>query len=223
MRLLDPEICKHFSKIFSPYLTAADEGLSGTRASNRVQFQRMIMDCEDGKIDYILTKSISRFARNTMEFLQYVRKLRDLGVNIYFDDRKLDTGNMASELLLTVYASTAQEESHSISENMKWGMRKRFQAGIPKWSKTYGFFKSDDGEYRIEPEQAKGVRRIFELCIQGLSLPKISQRLEEEGIPAMNGGKWWPKGLATVLHNEKYVGDVLIAARQEQCDRCSKL
>ena len=112
--------------------------------------------------------------------------------------------------MLLRFSGVAQEESHSISENMKWGIRKRFQAGKPKWTLTYGFIKDEDGEYRINDEQAKGVRRIFELCIEGCSLPEIVRILERENIPAMNGGKWWPKSLATVLHNEKYVGDVMM-------------
>ncbi|MEG1571253.1 MAG: recombinase family protein [Clostridia bacterium] len=187
-----------------------DEGLSGTRTANRVQFQKMIADCEAGKIDYIVTKSISRFARNTMECLQYVRRLKDLGIYVYFDENHFDTGSSSSEMLLSILAAVAQEESHSISENMKWGFRKRFQAGHPKWTLTYGFVKGEDGQYRINEEQAKGARRIFELYVSGTSLLEISRILQKENIPAMNGGKWWPKSLATVLHNEKYMGDVMM-------------
>ncbi len=188
----------------------ADQGLTGTNASRRVEFQRMIADCEAGKIDYIITKSISRFARNTMDCLQYVRRLKDMGIYVYFDENHLDTGSSSSEMLLSILAAVAQEESHNISENMKWGIRKRFQAGKPKWVNTYGFIKGKDGEYHINEEQAKGVRRIFELYVSGHSLPEIVRILEKENIPAMNGGRWWPKSLATVLHNEKYVGDVMM-------------
>jgi site-specific DNA recombinase len=188
----------------------ADQGLTGTNASRRVEFQRMIADCEAGRIDYIITKSISRFARNTIDCLQYVRRLKDIGIFVYFDENHLDTGSGSSEMLLSILAAVAQEESHSISENMKWGIRKRFQAGKPKWVKTYGFIKGEDGEYHINEEQAKGVRRIFELYVSGRSLPEIVRILEMENIPAMKGGKWWPKSLATVLHNEKYIGDVMM-------------
>lgn len=188
----------------------ADQGLTGTNASRRVEFQRMIADCEAGKIDYIITKSISRFARNTMDCLQYVRRLKDMGIFVYFDENHFDTGSTSSEMLLSILAAVAQEESHSISENMKWGIRKRFQAGKPKWVVTYGFVKDENGAYQINEEQAKGVKRIFELYVSGRSLPEIVRMLEKENIPAMNGGKWWPKSLATVLHNEKYVGDVMM-------------
>jgi DNA invertase Pin-like site-specific DNA recombinase len=188
----------------------ADEGLSGTRAANRVQFQQMIADCEAGKISLILTKSISRFARNTTDCLLYVRKLKDLGIYVYFDENHFDTGSTSSEMLLAILAAVAQEESHSISENMKIGMRMRFKAGKPKWVNTYGFEKGEDGNYHIHEEQAKGVRRIFELYVSGRSLPQIVAQLEKENIPAMNGGKWWTKSVSTVLHNEKYVGDVLM-------------
>lgn len=167
----------------------------------------MIADCEAGKIDYILTKSISRFARNTVDCVSYVRKLREIGVYVFFERERLDTAVATSELILTVLAAVAQEESHSISENEKWAHRKRFQSGIPKWVKTYGFHKVDD-EWVINEEQATGVRRIFELYNRGKSLPEIARILEREGIPSMEGGRWWPKTLATVLHNEKYMGDV---------------
>jgi DNA invertase Pin-like site-specific DNA recombinase len=188
----------------------ADEGLSGTRAANRVQFQRMIEDCEAGRINLILTKSISRFARNTADCLLYVRKLKDLGIYVYFDENHFDTSSTSSEMLLTILAAVAQEESHSISENLKIGMRMRFKAGKPKWVNTYGFVKGEDGNYQIREEQAKGVRRIFELYVSGRSLPQIVAQMEKENIPEMNGGKWWTKSVATVLHNEKYVGDVLM-------------
>lgn len=187
-----------------------DDGITGTSIKNRVQFKRMIADCEAGRIDYILTKSISRFARNTQDCLNYIKHLKELGVLIYFDDIHLDTGSASSEMLITILAAVAQEESRSLSENMKIGMRMRFKAGKPKWVATYGFVKGEDGKYHINKEQAKGVRRIFELYASGRSLPQIVTQLETEGIPAMHGGKWWPKSLATVLHNEKYIGDVMM-------------
>ena len=188
----------------------ADEGITGTSTKNRLQFQQMIADCEAGKIDYILTKSISRFARNTMDCLNYIRKLKEMGIFIYFDENHFDTGSSSSEMMITILAAVAQEESRSISENMKLGMRMRFKAGKPKWVNTYGFEKGENGEYKINEEQAKGVRRIFELYVSGYSLPKVIAQLEKEGIPSMNNGKWWPKSLATVLHNEKYIGDVMM-------------
>lgn len=161
-------------------------------------------------IDYIITKSISRFARNTLECLQYVRKLKEMNIFIFFEKEKIDSANAASEMLLSILAAVAQEESRSISENLKWGYRKRFEIGEPKWVTTYGFQKIEGREYIIHEEQAKGVKRIFELYEAGNSLPDICCILEREQIPAMCGGKWWPKSLAAVLHNEKYVGDVMM-------------
>ncbi|MEA4974088.1 MAG: recombinase family protein [Candidatus Metalachnospira sp.] len=187
----------------------ADEGLSGTSTERRVEFQRMISDCEAGKIDYIITKSISRFARNTIDCLKYVRQLKDKGVYIIFDENNIDTASSSSEMLLSILAAVAQEESRSISENLKWSVRKRFAAGIPKWSPTYGYI-NEDGEYLINEEQAVGVRRIFELYTSGKTLLEIVQILTDEEIPTMQGTNWWPKSLTEVLRNEKYVGDVLM-------------
>ena len=187
-----------------------DDGISGTSTKDRVQFMQMIADCEAGKIDYILTKSISRFARNTQDCLNYIKKLKDLGVFIYFDDIHQDTESASSEMLITILAAFAQEESRSISENLKLGMRMRFKAGKPNWTATYGFLKRENGEYLINQEQAKGVKRIFELYASGYSLSQIVMQLEKEGIPSMRGGKWWPRSVSTVLHNEKYIGDVMM-------------
>jgi len=188
----------------------ADEGLSGTTAEKRVEFQRMIADCEAGKIDYIVTKSISRFARNTMDCLQYVRRLKELGVNVLFDENNLDTAGSSSEMLLSILAAVAQEESHSISENMKWGMRKRFAEGRPKWSRTFGYVKDADGNFQINEKEAVVVRRIFRMYAEGCSLPRIVGILNTEGIPSASGGRWWTKTVAEVLHNEKHVGDVVM-------------
>jgi DNA invertase Pin-like site-specific DNA recombinase len=188
----------------------ADEGLSGTRAANRIQFQRMIEDCEAGKINLILTKSISRFARNTTDCLLYVRKLKDLGIYVYFDENHFDTSSTSSEMLLTILAAVAQEESHSISENLKIGMRMRFKAGKPKWVNVYGYMKGKNDEYLINEEQARGVRRMFELCVAGYSLPQIAATLDAENIPTKYGGCWRTKSLSAMLHNEKYVGDVMM-------------
>lgn len=187
-----------------------DDGISATSTTKRVQFRQMIADCEAGKIDLILTKSISRFARNARDCLNYIKRLKEMGVFIYFDDIHLDTGSSSSDMIITILAAVAQEESRSLSENMKLGMRMRFKAGKPKWVATYGFTKGENGGYVINEEQAKGVKRIFDLYASGRSLPQIAQTLECEGIPATNGGGWYPKSLATILHNEKYIGDVMM-------------
>ncbi len=190
------------------YSVYAEEGKSGTQAEKRPEFQRMIADCKAGKINYILTKSISRFARNTMECLKYVRELKDIGVFIYFDKERIDSANSASEMLLSVLAAVAQEESRSISENVKWGMRKRFQEGRPKWTNTYGYEKNERGEYQINEEQAEVVRFIFDRYANGASLPEIVKALNDDGIPTYYRNKWWPKSVAEILKNEKYIGDV---------------
>lgn len=187
-----------------------DEGLSATRAESRPEFMRMIRDAQAGKFDYLITKSVSRFARNCKECLTYVDILKERGVYVLFDENKLDTGNPTSSLVLSIMAAIAQEESRSFSERMKSGMRMRMQMGIPKWSATYGYTRDKKGEIHIVEEQAQAVRRIFELYTKGSTLPQIVQKLTEEGIQTMTGKQWWPKIVAGILHNEKYVGDVMM-------------
>ena len=143
----------------------ADEGVTGTSAEKRPQFMKMIRDCDDGKVDLIITKSISRFARNIVECLTYVRHLNGIGVNIVFESSRIDTRQKYSEMLLTVLAAFAQEESRSISENTIWGIRKRFEEGVAKWTHLYGYEKKGDVEYIIVPEQAKIVRKIFNMYL----------------------------------------------------------
>lgn len=192
----------------------ADKGLTGTTASGRVEFQRLIKDATEGKIDYIMAKSISRFARNTVDALSYTRKLKDMGVGVYFEEQNLDTLSATSEIFLTIHAAFAQEESHSFSENMKRGMRNRFALGIPKWSETYGY-RQKEGEWYIHEEEAEVVREIFRLYVDGWSLPMIRAELERREIKPPKGCKqengedvWWDHSLATILHSEKYIGDV---------------
>jgi DNA invertase Pin-like site-specific DNA recombinase len=189
----------------------ADKGISGTSILNRVEFQKMIQDAEQGKIDYILAKSTSRFARNTMDTLYYTRHLKEKGVGVYFEEQKIDTKNATSEILLTIHAAFAQEESHSISENVKIGVRKRFAMGIPKWSTTYGYRRIEGDSWGIDKKEAAIVQRIFNYYLQGKSLPMIAAILEKENIPGPGLQKtkqWYAHSLATILHNEKYVGDV---------------
>jgi len=187
--------------------TFADEGLTGTN-TRRPEFLRMLADCEVGKLDYIVTKSISRFARNTVDTLQYVRGLREKGVHVYFERERLDTATIASELILTVLAAVAQEESHSISENQKWAYRKRFQAGIASWTNLYGFRKGKQGKHVVFEEEAMVVRRVFSLYASGSSLPQICRALEQDGIRTARGNKWYPTTISDMLHNERYVGDM---------------
>lgn len=186
-----------------------DKGISGTSAERRVAFKQMIEDAKAGKIDYIIAKSTSRFARNTVDTLKYTRMLKEMGVGVYFEEQKIDTSSIASEMLLTIHAAFAQEESHSLSENLKKGYRSRFAMGIPKWSATYGYKKLDDGTWVPDEEKAQVVRRIFNMYLNGFNLPEIVEALTKDGVPGPGNKKtWFAHSLSTILHNEKYIGDV---------------
>ena len=154
-----------------------DEGITGTSTKRREGFQKMIAACEAGQIDYIITKSISRFARNTTDCLNYVRKLQAIGVQLYFEKESIDTGNSYSEMLLTIMAAFAQEESRSISENVKWGMRKRFEAGQELPMPIYGYKHTKEKMYVIIPEEAEIVREIFTRYVHGETVNEISKDL----------------------------------------------
>ena len=187
----------------------ADEGISGTSVKKRKEFLRMMEDCEAGKVDYIMAKSISRFARNTVECLSYVRRLQSIGVQLYFEKEGLDTATSVSELILTVMAAFAQEESRSISENLKWGIRKRFESGESRWTKTYGYRKTKDGEIVIEPDEAAIVRMIFKMYQYGIPMTDILDELTFIQAPSARGKQTWNKtALKYLLENEKYIGDM---------------
>ena len=187
----------------------ADEGITGTSKKKRKEFLRMIEDCEAGKIDFILTKSISRFARNTLDCITEVRHLQSLGVQVYFEENNLDTSQAFSEMLLTILAAFAQEESRSLSENVKWGIRKRYEEGRDRWVRIYGYTRTEEGTYRIVEEEAAVIRRIFELYEKGMSMSKVGAKLKEEGILTPRGRTTWNGAMvASILENEKYVGDI---------------
>lgn len=184
-----------------------DHGKSGRAIKGRDAFARLVRDCEAGKIDIIYTKSISRFARNTLECLTYVRHLQSIGVNLIFESNNIDTRTAFSEMLLTVLAAFAQEESRSISENTKWGIRKRYENGIARWCSLYGYAKG----YTIVPEQAQIVREVFTRYEQGSTIGEIVQILQQRGIPSKTGkGKWTSSAVHTMLKNEKYAGHILL-------------
>lgn len=167
-----------------------DEGISGTSKEKRPALQRMIADCEAGKIDRVLVKSLSRFARNTTDCLELTRKLLGLGVTIYFEKENLDTGSMESELLLSIMSSLAESESLSISENNKWGIRHRFENGTFKIaSPPYGF-DSKDGEMVINEEEASWVRWVYEQALSGKSSGAIARELNEKQVPTQRNGNW---------------------------------
>ena len=186
----------------------ADEGLSGTRES-RPEFQRMLKDCRDGKIDRILCKSISRFARNTVVLLETVRELKGLGVSVYFEEQNIDTMSGDGEFMLSILASFAQEESRSVSENCKWRVRKKFEQGIPTGFGMYGY-EVRNGSFTIVPEEAEVVRRIFRMYLDGMGSVRIMKALIADNIPAPEGGLWNASVIMMILRNEKYAGDLLL-------------
>lgn len=187
-----------------------DSGISGTKADTRPELQRMISDCKDGKIDRILTKSLSRFARNTTDCLEIVRTLLGLGIPIYFEKENLDTGSMESELLLSVMGSLAEDESRSMSENSKWGIKRRFENGTFKASCAPYGYEVHDGVFTINEEEAKWVRWIFSEAINGKSTSAIAKELNDWGVPTSRGrGEWYSTTVRAILKNEKYIGDCL--------------
>ena len=188
----------------------ADEGISGTNTKKREGFNRMIADCEAGKIDLVITKSISRFARNTQDCLYYSRKLKGLGVGIIFEKENISTTDASGELLFTILSSLAQEESRNISENCKWAIRHNFQQGIVRVN-TNGFMGYDadkDGNLIINPEQAKIVRRVFREFEEGWTPNEIAGHLNDEKIKGVKGKVAWRGAtIRGMLTNEKYQGD----------------
>ena len=189
----------------------ADYGITGTSADKRPEFLRMVKDCEEGRIDLVLTKSISRFARNTLQCLTYVRHLNNLGVHIVFESNGVDTRTAFSEMLLTVLAAFAQEESRSISENTIWGIRKRLEHGENRWSKLYGYERNEDGLYQIVPDQAVVVQKIFDLYEHGASIDGICAYLDAHGArPPLGGMKWSSTTVNNLLTNERFAGDILL-------------
>lgn len=191
----------------------ADEGISGTGTRKRKGFQRLIEACDAGKVDFVITKSISRFARNTADCLVYARQLKDRGIPILFQKEGINTMEASGELLFTILSCFAQEESRSISENTKWGIRSKFQKGIPHVNTTrlFGFNKDADGQLCVDPEQGAVVRRIFREYLRGFGEGEIARRLREEGIPGITGiSRWSSTTVRRMLQNEKYQGDLLL-------------
>ena len=186
-----------------------DEGITGTSKEKRPALMQMVADCEAGRIDRVLTKSLSRFARNTTDCLELVRKLLGLGVTIYFEKENLDTGTMESELLLSIMSSLAESESVSTSENNKWGVRHRFQNGTFKISYApYGYIVQN-GELIVNEEEAVWVRWIFAQALEGKTCTAIARQLNEKKVPTKRNGTWTENTVRGMLTNEKYIGDCL--------------
>jgi site-specific DNA recombinase len=188
----------------------ADEGISGTSTEKRAEFQRMLADCEAGHIDIILTKSISRFARNTVDLLNTVRHLRELGIEVRFEKENINSLSGDGEVMLTLLASFAQSESESISNNVKWGVRKRMQQGIPNGHfRIYGYrWEGDD--LVIVPEEAAIVKRIFQNFLDGKSRLETEREFAAEGITTREGCRWVDSNIKQVLTNVTYTGNLLL-------------
>lgn len=186
----------------------ADEALTGTKNS-RPEFQRLLEDCRAGAIEIVLTKSISRFARNTVDLLEAVRELKDLGVDVYFEEQNIHTMSGDGELMLTILASFAQEESLSASENCKWRIRRNFGMGLPQSVALMGY-RIAHGHFVIVPDEAKIVRMVFQDYLSGMGRNAIQRKLTNMGIKSKEGKSWHNSIIASMLANEKYVGDLML-------------
>ena len=190
-----------------------DEGISGTRITKREGFIKMMKDAVNDKFDLILTKSVSRFARNTVDTLKYVRLLKDRNIGVYFEEENINTLDMNGELLLTILSSIAQQESSNLSAHVLLGLKMRAQQGrIVGGTSCYGYdYSKKDKQLYINPETSKVVKKIFKLYIEGNGTSKIAKQLTEEGIPTAKGNKVWNEGTIThILRCERYIGDLLI-------------
>ena len=191
----------------------ADDGITGTNTKKRDEFNRMIDECHAGNIDMIITKSISRFARNTLDCLKYIRELKDKNIPVYFEKESINTMDSKGEVLLTIMASLAQQESQSLSQNVKMGIQYRYQQGKVQINHNHflGYTKDADGNLVIDEAQAEIVRRIYREYLQGLSMDKIAAGLEADGILTGAGKeRWHPSTIKKILTNEKYIGDALL-------------
>lgn len=191
----------------------ADKGISGTSVKKREEFNKLMRLCKQGKIDMIITKSISRFARNTVDCLKYTRMLKELGVDVYFEEQGIHSTQPGAEFYITIYGSIAQSESENISANVKWGKAQSAKEGkVPFQYKNFlGYRKGENGKPEIDPEQAEIVKRIYGRFLAGDSLATIADDLNADGIPTPSGKGEWRRGrIASILTNEKYKGDAII-------------
>jgi DNA invertase Pin-like site-specific DNA recombinase len=191
----------------------ADEGITGTSTKKRDEFKKMITLCKKGKIDMILTKSVSRFARNTVDCLDTVRQLKSLGIPVFFEKENINTVLQQSEFIITLYSGFAQAESESISANVRWGKRKSMQDGkvIFRYDKLLGYRKGEDGKPEVVPEEAATIRRIYKSYLAGYSLGRIIDELVADGVPAALGVQCWSRQIVqNILTNERYMGDALL-------------
>lgn len=187
-----------------------DEGITGTKLAKRDGLLKLISDCERGIVDYIIIKSISRFSRNTIDSIEIVRKLCSMGIYIFFEKENIDTGKMESELLLSILSSLAESESHSIAENSKWSIQKRFQNGTFKISYPPYGYENVNGKMVIDEEKAETVRWIFAEILAGKTTAVVAKELNRKGIPSKRGGRWEGHVINGMIKNEKYTGDVIL-------------
>ncbi len=191
----------------------ADDGISATSIRNRTDFQRMIDACMNGEIDMVITKSISRFARNTLDCLKYIRLLKEKNIPVFFEKESINTMDAKGEVLLTIMASLAQQESQSLSQNVKIGIQYRFQQGkvMVNCACFLGYDKDESGHLIVNPEEAEIVKRIYREYLEGASCKKICQGLERDGIlTARKNTRWYDSTVRKILTNEKYMGDALL-------------
>jgi DNA invertase Pin-like site-specific DNA recombinase len=187
----------------------ADQGVSGTSAEARSEFQRLLTDCRKGLIDRVVCKSLSRFSRNIRDCLSTLRELKLLGISVYFEKENLDTAELSDEIMLTVLEGLAQEESASISRNTRWSLTRRMKEGTLKVARVpYGYRKDNAGNLMIDEEPAEVVRRIFRLYLSGLGARRIAKTLNDEGIPSPTGKSWGNVTILKILSQEKYIGDI---------------
>jgi DNA invertase Pin-like site-specific DNA recombinase len=186
----------------------ADEAITGTK-DTRPEFQRLLADCRSGKIDMVITKSITRFARNTVTLLKTIRELKLLGIDVYFEKENIHSLSTDGEFMLTILASYSQEESRSVSENQKWRIRKMFEQGRPNTGNMLGY-RLFDGKLYIVPEEAEIVKTIFADYLSGMGLNVIMKKLNDAGISTKYGATWRENAIRKILRNEKYSGDMLL-------------
>ena len=191
----------------------ADEGITGTSLKKRTEFKKMITACKRGHIDLIITKSLSRFARNTVDCLETVRLLKANGIGVYFEKENINTLTESSEFLITLFSGFAQAESESLSKNVAWGKAKSAEAGKVtfQYKKMLGYRRGADGQPEIVPEEAKVIKRIYHRYLDGCTLGQIKRELDEDKVPTAQGGdSWSPAIIHNILTNEKYIGDALL-------------
>ena len=190
----------------------ADEGITGTSAYKRDSFLRLMRDCNKGKVDLIVTKSVARFARNTVDSLSYARKLKAKGIGIFFEEQALDTRKENTEMVLGIYSVMAQAESENISANVRWGIQQRMKSGTYQFRyNIIGYIKGENGEPEIEANGAAVIRSIYERYLDGFSLDQIKHRLESDGVRTATEKTVWSKAIIRgILTNERYTGDMLL-------------